>query len=53
MKAIAGMLTLAEKVVGIMTIAALELSVLLFGGLVFAFAGLLASMPLTVSLVYR
>ena len=47
------MLTLAEKLVGLTTIAALELSILLFGGFVFAFAGLLASMPLTVTLVHR
>lgn len=47
------MLPLAEKMVGVLTIAAMEVSILLFGGLVFAFAGLLATMPLTVSLVHR
>lgn len=47
------MLTLAEKLVGVLTIVALDLSILLFGGLIFAFAAVLATMPLTVSLVHR
>jgi hypothetical protein len=47
------MLTIAEKLVGILTIVALDVSILLFGGLLFAFAALLATMPLTVSLIHR
>ncbi len=47
------MLTLAQKMAALTTVVVLDAAMLAFGGVVFAAAALMASLPLTVTIATR